>query len=249
MEASARGASEWVYSGVWSVLTGVFRVPRSAPELPLPSSGVIRALRPCAGWLTYRKIAFWIACLVLDVALLVAWIALYSEHPRVALWLLIPWLIVVIVPDIVAYVAVHLRYDTTWYVLSDRSMRIRRGVWVIHETTITFDNIQNVRITQGPLQRMLKFSDVVVETAGGGGGAHAGAATGGFHTGLLEGIEDPVAMRELIMERVRASRSAGLGDDARSAAGTPTVDRWSPAHVEALRSIARETALLKSRLE
>jgi uncharacterized membrane protein YdbT with pleckstrin-like domain len=46
-----------------------------------------------------------------------------------------------------AYIAIHLRYDTTWYVHGDRSLRIRRGIWVIHETTLTFENIQNVKTT------------------------------------------------------------------------------------------------------
>ena len=67
-----------------------------------------------------------------------------------------------------ADIAIHLRYDTTWYVLSDRSMRIRCGILNIYETTITYENIQNVSIHQGPLQRYDGFSDVHVETAGGG---------------------------------------------------------------------------------
>ena len=63
------------------------------------------------------------------------------------------------------YVALHLRYDTTWYVVTDRSLRIRRGIWVIEETTITFENVQNVSITQGPLERAFGIATLVVDTA------------------------------------------------------------------------------------
>ena len=47
--------------------------------------------------------------------------------------------------------------------------RIRRGIWIIHETTITFENVQNVVVQQGPLQRWYGIANVLIETAGGGG--------------------------------------------------------------------------------
>ena len=75
---------------------------------------------------------------------------------------------ILVAPDVIAYVAIHLRYDTTWYVLTDRSLRIRRGIWIIHETTISFENVQNVEVRQGPLQRYFGIADVIVQTAGGG---------------------------------------------------------------------------------
>ena len=49
------------------------------------------------------------------------------------------------------------------------------------ETTITFENIQNVTVQQGPLQRLFGIADVRVDTAGGGGGGphsqHGGGAS------------------------------------------------------------------------
>ena len=38
----------------------------------------------------------------------------------------------------------------------------------MHETTISFENVQNVEVRQGPLQRYFGIADVVVQTAGGG---------------------------------------------------------------------------------
>jgi uncharacterized membrane protein YdbT with pleckstrin-like domain len=88
-------------------------------------------------------------------------------------------------------------------------MRIRRGIWKIHETTITYENIQNVSVSQGPLQRHYGISDVRVETAGGGSGEGTGM-TG--HQGILEGIDNAEEVRRLIMAKWKQSKSAGLGD-------------------------------------
>jgi uncharacterized membrane protein YdbT with pleckstrin-like domain len=119
-----------------------------------------------------------------------------------------------ILPDIVAYIAIHLRYDTTWYVLSDRSMRIRRGIWKIHETTITYDNIQNVSIRQGPVQRYFGISNVLVETAGGGTTTSEGqSSTVAGHSGLLEGISNAEEVRDLVLAKWQESRTSGLGDE------------------------------------
>lgn len=243
-EGLTQRASAWIYEGVWAVLTDLFRVPRDPPRLP-SSGGAPKTLRPCDGWLRYRKTIFWIILFVFDVALGAGWIALFAEHPRVALWLLAPWLALMIVPDVVAYVAIHLRYDTTWYVISDRSMRIRRGVWTVHETTITFDNVQNVKITQGPLQRHFGFSELIVETAGGGGSVRPHPELSAkAHVGLIEGVEDAEAIRELILERVRASRSAGLGDE-RGLVERSDRRGWTEAHLAALREIADHAAALR----
>lgn len=242
-----RSAARWVYEGVWAALADLFHVPRQPPSLPSAGDVPVIALRPCDGWLLYRKTVFWIVLALIDGACALVWLAIAANNFTLALWLAPLFILLIVLPDIPAYVAVYLRYDTTWYVLSDRSMRIRRGVMTVRETTITFDNIQNVKVMQGPLQRYFGFSDLVVETAGGGGGGKgdAGAAMGA-HVGLLEGVEDPAKIRELIMDKVRASKSAGLGDDRDAppavSSARPTAAMSSPAQLEALRRIAGITA-------
>ncbi|HVZ93256.1 MAG TPA: hypothetical protein VG797_01985, partial [Phycisphaerales bacterium] len=47
----------------------------------------------------------------------------------------------------------------------------------------------------------------------GSGGPH-GHGGGGGHTGRIEGVDNAAELRDLIMDRVRRSRSAGLGDEA-----------------------------------
>jgi len=237
-------ATEWVYQGVWVALVRLFRVPDEPPTLPSTPHHPARSFRPAPGFLRYLKFIFWLVLLIIDLLILFAFVIIASISLTAGAILLVPLLIVAILPDIIAFIAIHLRYDTTWYVLTDRSLRIRRGIWNITETTITFENIQSVTINQGPLQRHFAVADVQIETAGGGGGGggggkpgHAGASS---HTGIIEGIDNAAEVRDLIMARVRASRSAGLGDERPDHLPLPEAaaePRWTSAHL----ALVRET--------
>jgi membrane protein YdbS with pleckstrin-like domain len=237
MSQRVEQVSQWVYEGLWGVLTLWFRVPAQPPTLPALAGEAIQSFRPAQGFLRYLKFQFWIALIVIDTLLVIGWLALGVASPLTGVLITPLALFLIIAPDVVAYLAIHLRFDTTWYVLSDRSLRIRRGIWIIHETTITFENVQNVTINQGPLQRWFGIADVVVETAGGSGGRgeqHAGMAAG--HQGLVEGLDHAPQIRDLILSRLRRSRSAGLGDD--HAPSLPSAGPlWSPAHLACLREI------------
>ena len=167
MSHTVDAAAAWIYRGVWASIVALFRVPPEPPTLP--SSGeTVHSIRPSAGYLRYLKFLFWIAFLPGDIAPILIWLPIAIAFPIVGVILVVPLIVVLIAPDVIAYVGLHLRYDTTWYVFTDRSLRIRRGIWVIHETTITFENVQNVEVAQGPVQRYFGIADVIVQTAGGG---------------------------------------------------------------------------------
>jgi hypothetical protein len=109
---------------------------------------------------------------------------------------------------------------------------------VIRETTITFENIQNVTVDQGPVQRFFGIANVLVQTAGGGGGGphEQGAGMSGGHHGLIEGIDNAPEIRDMIMNRLKRSLSAGLGDDAPDS--TQRTGRgFSAEHLQVLREI------------
>ena len=240
-------ASMWIYQGVWSPLVNWFRVPRAAPQMPAGHEEAARSFHPAPGYLRYVKLSFWIVLVVIDVALTGAWIAIFIRGGTFWALVLAPiFIIAIVVPDVIAYLAIHLHYDTMWYVVTDRALRLRRGVMIVRESTITFENIQNVSIHQGPLQRYFGISNLVVETAGGGGSSAQGQpAAGTAHTGLIEGIENPKEIRDLIMTRVRASKGAGLGDDLDQRAATNR-NGWTSEHVGVLREIRDEIAALSS---
>ena len=242
MSHTVDAAAAWIYRGVWASVVALFRVPPEPPTLP--SAGVtVRSIRPSAGYLRYLKFLFWVAFLPGDIVPILIWLVISMAFPIVGVILIAPLVIVLIAPDVIAYVGLHLRYDTTWYVFTDRSLRIRRGIWIIHETTITFENVQNVEVAQGPVQRYFGIADVIVQTAGGGAskpGSHGGETASHAHVGILQGLDDADAVRDLILERVRRSRTAGLGDEHPATPGhsdRPFQPGYSTAHLAVLREI------------
>ena len=235
-----------VYRGVWAVLARFFKVPERPPKLLAIGGEEIQSFRPSPRFLDYLKLQFWIGLLLIDVALVVVWLVILFNNPLVALLLGPVFLVIIVLPDIVAYVALHLRYDTTWYVMSGRSLRIRRGIWLIRETTVTFENVQNVELKQGPLQRHFGISNLIVQTAG-GGGAQTQQGQTNPHVALVEGIEDAKGIRDLITAKVRSSRRAGLGDESpEEARGPAPGSGWTPDHVAALRAVRDEVVALRA---
>ena len=234
-------AAESIYAQVWNVLERWFKVPVEPPTLPAEPPQDVTSFRPAPGFLRYLKFLFWLLLVIIDAAIFIAWLAILIAVPWLGLVLAVPAAAVAIVPDILAYVAIHLRYDTTWYVIGRRSLRVRRGIWIIKETTITFENVQNLRITQGPLQRYFGIADLIVETAGGGSrtGPH-GEVSLNSHVGLIEGIDNADELRTLILGRLRQSKTAGLGDED-DGQEHPTGSGITAEHLVVLREI-RDTA-------
>lgn len=180
-------------------------------------------------------------------------IALGTHNQRWGwLLLLIPAvaLSVVAVDAVFRLAVVRLDFDKRWYVVTDRSLRIREGVLTVREMTVTFANIQNIAISQGPLQRLLRIADVRVETAGGGGGGRkAGeqAQTENLHTAFFRGIDNADEVRSVIQQRLRLVRGAGLGDQDELPA--MTLAESSPAYLQALRQVLAEAQLLRTTVE
>jgi membrane protein YdbS with pleckstrin-like domain len=116
----------------------------------------------------------------------------------------------------VTYAMLRLDFEQRWYVVGERSLRIREGIVTVREQTISYANIQNMAIRQGPLQQLLRIADLEVHTAGGGAAAGDGknprAAGRRMHVGTFHGVDDAGAIRDTIRARVRMYRDADLGD-------------------------------------
>jgi membrane protein YdbS with pleckstrin-like domain len=234
-------ASRWIYSGIWAVLVEWFRVPEAPPTIPGGATDVARSFRPAEGYLRYLKFYFWFGLVVIDGLIFFAWLAVAIALPIAGFILALPALALAVLPDIVAYIAIHLRYDTTWYLVSNRSMRIRRGIWILHETTITYENIQNIRVSQGPIERAFGIGNVLVETAGGGSGNAEGGGTTLLHRGLIEGVDNANEIRDLILSHLRKTRTTGLGDEIPHTEYAHDARGWTTEQLTILREI-REAA-------
>lgn len=141
----------------------------------------------------------------------------------------------------VTYAMVRLDYELRWYIVTDRSLRIRSGLTTVGESTMSFANVQQVVVTQGPLQRALGIADLRVQSAGGGGGGDEHGKGGeSLHAGVFHGVDNAAEIRDLILERLRRFRAAGLGDpDDRATADAAPVPMPAPADRAAL-AAARE---------
>lgn len=109
------------------------------------------------------------------------------------------------------YAIRRLDFEMRWYVVTDRSLRIRTGVWSVQESTMSFANLQQVEVSQGPLQRLLGLADVKVQSAGGSDNPH-GKPQDDLHTGHFHGVDNAHEIRDLIQDRLRRFRESGLGD-------------------------------------
>jgi len=152
-------------------------------------------------------------------------------------------LVATLVLRLFALAVVRLDFDKRWYVITDRSLRVREGVFLVREATVTFANIQNISISQGPIQRALGIADLRVDTAGGGGAAQGQHAMQNLHTTWFRGVNNASEIRELMQKRLRQLKDAGLGDlEELAAADTPTV---SADVLAALREVCAEARALR----
>jgi uncharacterized membrane protein YdbT with pleckstrin-like domain len=139
---------------------------------------------------------------------------------------------------------VKLDFEKRWYLVTDRSLRLREGILHVREMTITFANIQNISISQGPIQRALGIADLRVDTAGGSAparGKHKDGRAQSLHTAFFRGVDNANAIRELIQTRLRELKDSGLGDLEEKVVVTASTTA-NPASVQPLVAVLREVA-------
>jgi membrane protein YdbS with pleckstrin-like domain len=199
-----------------SLVAAVLRVP---PEPQPPPGDVHRTFRASRNFLRYKLVKWGGKQLPTVVGLVVAGlIVIPNIGPEIVAKVLrllevIGWaLFLLSIPFSLAVVL--LDFEMRWYMMTDRSLRIREGIFIVREKTMTFANIQRTTVRQGPLQRLLGIADVEVRSAGGGSGSGHDDEEGKslVHVGHFRGVDDAERIRDLILEGVRRQRDAGLGD-------------------------------------
>lgn len=144
------------------------------------------------------------------------------------------------------YALARIEFEQHWYIVTDRSLRIRTGVLSLSESTMSFANLQQVEVKQGPIQRLLGLADVRVRSAGGGHGSHEDEGEG-LHTGVFHSVANAPEIRDLMLARLRAFREAGIGDPDRSVEPTKSVvtGTTSPEALTAAREVLSEARALR----
>ena len=218
LEATPDSRTPLGYGPFGRSIAWLLRIPSEPAEIPVDSGELIRIFHPSPNWLRLRRVQIILgtsAALLVNVAVFFGQMMMGdSVNFSVSLfdWSNISLLLapLFLLAGLFRLITLRLQYDCTWYVLTERALRIRRGLIVIQETTITYANIQNISLQQGPVERLFSLSNIKVETAGGGGGDSKGDALG--HSGQIQGVEDAELLRDLMMDQVRLHRSGGLGE-------------------------------------
>jgi membrane protein YdbS with pleckstrin-like domain len=205
--------------GLRGWLLRLLRVP-AEPAPPPGDPRVVRTFRASTGYFRYR-VAAW---LLKQLSALAGLILGYLFFRGIVGALPFPYIRLIEQLAIAGFIAqlplsfalLRLDFELRWYIISDRSLRIRDGILSVREQTMAFANIQNITIRQNPLQRLFGIATVVVQAAGGGGATSSqqGAGGGGrnSHEATFEGVDNAEQIRAAIRERIRMHRDAGLGD-------------------------------------
>ncbi len=235
--------SDWIRS----IVLRAMRVPKE-PDVPDGSPGSTQVFRAGANFIRFQLLIWFASHLSILVALLAVAVVLELRMFRFPVWaqrtihafegggfllLAALW--------IFTYFQIRLNYEMRWYLVTDRSLRIRSGIVMVQEITMTFANIQEIRVSATPLQVFLGLADVEVHSAGGGGGGPHG--TGSSHIGRFQGVDNADAIRDIIVDRLRVYRDSGLGEHPEIAAA-PRAEA-----LEAARAVLEEARALRSSLQ
>lgn len=207
-----------MYSPAKGMLLRLMRVPPE-PDPPQGSADSMRVFRAGRNFYTWSMLR-WIViqfCIAIPLVIALVVLTIAVREPRMPYLIryligAVSWLFMLgfIAQLAVSFFLLRLNYELRWYIVTDRSLRIRFGVWFLEEMTMTFANIQQINIAQGPLQRVLGIANLEVTSAGGGAAAAAGHRRS--HTGYFHGVNNASQIRDLILERLKRYRDSGLGD-------------------------------------
>lgn len=98
-------------------------------------------------------------------------------------------------------------------VLTDKALKVGKGIWVRTEKTIPLDKITDMGLVQGPIMRHLDLHTLTVETAGQSG---EGALVS------LTGIVDARLFREAVLAQREALSSGGASMTSGPVTRTPS---------------------------
>ena len=192
----------------------LLRCPLEPPGPPAGSHESVVVFRAAPSYLRYRLLGMWLGLASFALLELVGIVALVLTLGLLGFALALALACIAVGKAFVFYVITRLDYEMRYYIITDRSLRIREGVVVIREITLTFENVQNMRIQQGPIQRLFGIHDLVVETAGGGAAVEGGDPKhpGTMNQGVFRGIGRPAELRDEILTYLRKVKTSGLGD-------------------------------------
>jgi membrane protein YdbS with pleckstrin-like domain len=184
--------------------------------------------KPSTSMMTWYRAGI---ALFIVVILLFAYVpaVLFGEMPAIFSVLILGSTVAVF---FLLWIWVGMYYDSMSYELRDDEINWKRGVWFRTTGIVPYNRITNLDVRQGPFMRLLKISNLAIQTAG-----YSGQAVPEIQ---IEAIEYAEELRELIRSQVRGSfsRDDGTGSvkPVPGATGT-TTDQQILEEIKQIRSL------------
>lgn len=185
------------------------------PRLP-EGSTLVRELKPAESWFTYRALVAMFGLLGQVIGTGVAALAAITKLGGVGVALAVVLLLIEVVVVAFTLVATRVDFELRHFLVGDRSLRVTEGALTRREVTLSYANVQNLEVTQGPLERLFGFQNLTVTTAGAdqAPGTHENS-----HSVTLVGLSNAEEVRTLILGMLRKDNDSGLGDAPSGGAG------------------------------
>jgi membrane protein YdbS with pleckstrin-like domain len=241
-----------VFDPLKRALLAFVKLP-AEPRPPEGTPGSIRVFRGGQNYLRLRLIELAFVQFLIGALLLApAAVAIFGRPMRktpppwlaeILVFLYLASLAIYLLQLVVTFLCIQLDFEMRWYMVTDRSLRIRSGILFVEEITMTFANIQEIRVNANPLQRLFGLASVQVRSAG---GASVHGVPGG-HSAIFANVDNAEMIRDLIAERLRQYRDAGLGDTpSQTSGGAPSHCAAVPLALDAAREVLTEVRALRA---
>ena len=186
----------------------LLKLDLSAPHLPEGSS-LVRSLKPSEKWLAYRYLQTLFGFLNQFVGVGIAVIALVAKFRGWGFLIAAGIFAVEFFLIGLALVTTRVDFELRHYLVGDRSIRVVQGAWTREEVTLSYANVQNLEVNQGPLERFFGFKTLTISTAGAG---ETAPGQENSHLVTLVGLQDADELRALILGMLKQHKDAGLGE-------------------------------------
>lgn len=218
----------------------ILKLDFTPPHLP-EGSALVRTLKPSDKWLAYRSLTTLFGFFNQFIGLGIGLVAFVAKVGKWGLVLAAVALAIEFFVIGLALVTTRVDFELRHYLVGDRSLRVVQGAWRREEVTLSYANVQNLEVSQGPIERLFGFKSLTLSTAG---AEQHQPGTENSHVVTLVGLEDAEAVRSLILGMLKQHRDTGLGDPEK-----PVAPGLSLARLEEVKQAAfalREAASGKS---
>ncbi|MCO7225183.1 PH domain-containing protein [Pleionea sp. CnH1-48] len=101
--------------------------------------------------------------------------------------------------------------DNMSCVLTEKSLKVKKGLWVKVEKNIPLDQITDIGLVEGPIMRMFKLKQITVETAGQSSQGPLITLIG--IVGTDEFRDSVLKQRDILIENLNAADDAPSGEE------------------------------------